>query len=217
LLFLNNKITKMNRVRLLIFPSGKCHKSYGKFVSWSFLSNILVSAESVLSTHAMLNAISSENTETVRTVNYIGKDIIGQLGSLGYMAKMANKADKSPKKFLRHSTIIQQTSFLTMCLTPFCPSYFLYVAGTANAASNIAFTGFGAINAKCIQKLAIDDNIGELYAKITVLNTIGSSVGLILGLGLIQVIKEPSMTFLFIPVVGGLRYFTFKKAVEDLL
>ena len=47
-----------------------------------------------------------------------------------------------------------------------------------NILSNLSSTGFGAVNAKCISKLAIDNNIMELYSKITIVNTIGSSIGL---------------------------------------
>ncbi len=86
----------MNNVRSLIFPTGKVHPKFSQYVGWSFISNILVSAESAMSTHSILNAIGTCS----ETANYIGKDIIGQFGGLLYMAKMGKQADKQTVNFL---------------------------------------------------------------------------------------------------------------------
>lgn len=204
-------------LRTLIYPSGKYHIGYTKYVGWSFLSNIVVSIEGVLSTHSMLSAISISNSEAVRTANYIGKDIIGQIGGLAYMSKMGQRADKESRKFLLYSNIIQQSSYITTCMTPFFPSHFLWVAGGANIATNIAFTGFGAINAKCIQKLSQDNNVGEIYAKISVINTIGSSLGMMLGIGISATIPDHGTRVLLVPILGLLRTYTYRKAIEDIL
>jgi hypothetical protein len=206
----------MNKFKSLIFPSGKCHQKYTQYVGWSFCSTVLVSAESVLSTHSMLTAIDT-GSESIRTANYIGKDIIGQIGSLWYMSKMGEKADKSPKKFLMYSNIIQQISYGATCVTPLVPSYFLPIAGVSNILANISYTGFGAINAKCIQQLAIDDNIGEIYAKICVINTIGSSIGLVCGLCITSCVLDHSTRLLFLPALGILRVYTYNKAIEGLI
>jgi hypothetical protein len=48
----------------------------------------------------------------MRTFNYIGKDIIGQMGGLMYMSKMGDKADKEPVKFLQYSNGIEQVGLL---------------------------------------------------------------------------------------------------------
>lgn len=206
----------MNRLKSLIYPSGICHPNYGNYVGWSFISNIIVSAESVISTHSMLNALSVNGTEIIRTANYVGKDVIGQIGGLIYMSKIGKKADAEPKKFIMYSNLIQQSSYMITCLTPFFPSYFIYVAGGANIATNIAFTGFGAINAKCIQKLAIGNNIGEVYAKISVLNTLGSSLGMMIGLCIVS-FTDQSIQIGLVPILGLGRTYTYQKAVQGLL
>ena len=207
----------MNYIKKLLYPSGKYHTSYGKYIRWSFVSNVIVSAESVLSTHSILSAISTNNTEIIRTTNYVGKDIIGQVGALLYISKMSQKADKDPKKFLLYSNIIQQSSYMINCITPMFPSYFLYIAGMSNIASNISFTGFGAVNARCIQILAQDDNIGEIYAKISLINTIGTSVGLISGLCITVIFPDHESRLCLIPFLGFARAYTYRRAIKDII
>jgi hypothetical protein len=206
----------MNRFHTLLFPTGKIHKKYKQYVGWSFVSNILVSAESALATHSMLHAIDT-GSETIRTVNYIGKDIIGQIGGLTYMAKMGKKADNQPREFLLHSNILQQSAYIAMCMTPLTTDYFLLIAGGSNILSNISFTGFGAINAKCIQILATDNNLGEMYAKVSVFNTLGSSIGLLLGLGITAAIPDHSIRLCIIPLLSAGRIFSFSRAIRGLI
>jgi hypothetical protein len=166
----------------------------------------------------MLSAISIEDSSIILTSNYIGKDIVGQVGGLFYMNKMGKKADKEPRKFLLYSNMFQQSSIFVECITPLLPSsYFLPIAGVANMAKNISFTGFGAINARCIQILAEEDNIGEIYAKISVLNTVGSSIGMIVGLGLVAAIPDHSLRLCLLPFLAAVRIWTFKKAISGII
>ena len=203
-------------MRSLFFPTGKVHPKYTQYVGWSFISNVLVSAESAMSTHSMLNAIGT-CSETVRTANYIGKDIIGQFGGLLYMAKMSKQADKKPLTFLFYSNILQQFAYLSLCTTPMLPEYFLPIAGASNIFINVSFISFGAINAKCIQTLAIDGNVGEIYSKISVINTLGSSIGLLLGIGIIAAVPDHTTRLLIIPIIALGRVATFNRAVKDLI
>lgn len=194
---------------------GKYNKNYLNYVGWSFTSNILASAQQVLVTHNMLLGINACDSDNSRTLNYIGKDIIGQMGSLAYMAKMAKKADKNPSKFLNYSNVFQQTSYMVVYIIPLLGNdWFLPIAGAANIMSNISFAGFGAINAKCISTLAEGDNVGEIYAKLAVINTLGSSLGMLLGLGMLSFVPEYKLVL--IPVLGVLRIYTFNQAVKKL-
>jgi hypothetical protein len=86
-----------------------------------------------------------------------------------------------------------------------------------NIGKNISFTGFGAINARIIQKLAVDNNIGEIYSRLTVINTIGSSIGMCIGLGLVAKIPDHTMRMGLIPILGAARVYTFNKSVESLI
>lgn len=207
----------MSKLMKIFYPSGKVHPRYTQYVRWSFISNIIVSAEYVLSTHSVLNSVSVNNNDTARTINYVGKDIIGQMGSLIYISQIGTKPDANSKKFLLHSILIQQTSLFIECLTPVFTNYFIYISGCANIAMNISFLGIGSVTAKCIQCLATDNNIGEIYAKIGTINTIGSSIGMTLGLGIMSIIPSNECVPLIIPLLGMLRIYSFNKAVEGIL
>ena len=202
--------------RKLFYPISKCHPKYTQYVAWSFVSNLIVSAESAMGAHSMLSAIGSES-DTYRTINYIGKDIIGQVGALGYLAKMSQRADKEPRRFMLYSHVIQQAAFLAMFTTPIVPTYFLPVAGLSNILSNISFAGFGAINAMCIQQLANDNNIGEIYAKITMINMIGSSIGLATGISITILIPDHSTRLFITPLLAYVRVYSLNRAVQTLI
>jgi len=200
----------------LILPSGRYHPNYIEYLSWSFISNIIVSAESAIGSHCMLASIGSDS-ETYRTVNYVGKDIIGQLGGLGYISKMSKKADKEPYKFLTYSHIIQQLAFASLFTTPLAPSFFLPIAGCSNILSNISFAGFGAINAMCIQRLALDNNIGEIYAKISIINMIGSSIGLGVRVCITSAIPDHHTRLCITPLLTGIRIYSLNRAIRNIL
>lgn len=200
----------MNTLRQIFYPVGKYHKNYRKYIGYSFISNLVASTQQTLSVHNILAVMGNE--DTTRTMNYITKDVIGQLGSLGYMAKMAKNADKNPKKFLLYSNVAQQSALLMSCTAT--PEWFLTMVGGANILANISFAGFGAINAKCISILSEDNNIGEIYAKVTVINTVGSSLGMLLGVGIMKICGD--CYSVFVPILGVIRIYTFNKAIEGL-
>jgi len=207
----------IDKFKNLILPtSGPIHLSHLKYIKWSFLSNILVSTETALGSDNMLHAINYDS-ENVRTLNYIGKDIIGQIGGLTYISWGSQKIDKKPKNFLAISHGVQQLGLTGISITPLTPTYFLPIAGLSNIFSNLSWTGFGAINAKCINKLALQNNLGEIYTKISIVNMMGSSIGLLIGLGINIYFPVITERIILIPILGLLRIYTFNKAIEDLL
>lgn len=207
-----------NLLKSLVYPGGRVHKNYARYVGWSSLSNLIISIESVLSTHSMLSTIGQTSNELAFSVNYVGKDIVGQLGGLYYMNKMGSKADKDPSYFIKHSMILQQSAVILECATPLLPlGSFIPVAGIANITKNISFTGFGAVNAKIIQKLAQEDNVGEIYAKISVLNTIGSSIGMGLGLVIASQIQDHTFRLCLIPILAWMRIYSYNKAISGII
>jgi hypothetical protein len=200
----------------LLKINNKYCKKYINYVKWSFLSNFLVSIESAISTDAMINVVSNTD-DNFRMLNYLGKDILGQAGSVLYMSKIANKSDKTPEKFLVYADIMQQFSFVTMCSTHYINgSYFLLLASSSNMMSNISFTSYGAINAKCIQNIS-SNNIGEIYSKLTTVNTIASTLGLSTGIFICSVVPDYYTRSLFIPVLGIGRIITYRLAIKDLI
>ena len=204
--------------KMFIPRRGKVSPHYMKFVGWSFVTNVLVSMQVAMTTHSMLDVVASADVGSeLRTMNYIGKDVIGQIGSLIYMSRMGVVADEKPQGFSTKSGLIQQTSFILMASTPLISSdLFLAMAGGANLLSNISFTGYGAINAKCIQEMS-DDNTGEIYARLTTVNTLASSVGLGLGMWLCHLVPDHGTRACLVPFVGMARLYTFDKAIEGII
>ena len=196
-----------------IFLKG--NKGFNNFAIWSFVSNIAVSAELVISTHNMLNTLSLINTD-YRTLNYVSKDIIGQVGGLFFMSKIGKKIDLNPKKALIVTNILQQSSLFSTLFIPQVPQFFIPITGFSSILSNASFTIFGALNAKCIQTISKDDNnICEIYAKISLLNTLGSSIGLFLGLIVNSIIHNEGYRFLALAFFGSIRIITFNRAIKN--
>ena len=202
------------QLRKIFLPNRKSDKRYIKYMCWSFISTVCVSLQTTLSTHNMLSAVGDDST---RTVNYIGKDILGQLGGLLFMAKVGKQADKSPRDFIFMSNAIQQTSIMLMSLTPMVsPALFLPMAGLSNSLSNLSFTGYGAINAKCIQEIS-NQNMGELYTKITMVNTMASTIGMTGGVALCIYIPDHETRTMLLPLIGIARVYSYQKAIEDII
>ena len=123
--------------------------------------------------------------------------------------------DKEPKNIIYKMSFIQQTSFLLESATPLIPQLFFPIAAVSNIGMNISFTGFGAINAKVIQKLK-PDNVGETYTKLTAVNTLGSSIGMAIGLGITIVVPDHSVRLGLVPLLGIIRIYSLHKSIEDI-
>jgi len=169
----------------------------------------------------MLSAVCETPTTAATgtmSFHYIGKDIAGQVGGLAVMHQMSKRADSDSIRFLKRSLWLQQTAVCLESTTPLLPvSCFIPIAGGANMLTCVAFTGIGATNAKVIQKLAVDDNVGEVYAKLTMLNTLASSVGMGMGLVVSAVLPDHGTRLCLLPVLGMLRCWAYTKAVDNLL
>lgn len=194
------------------------HPRYRRFARWSFLSNVVVSAQHVLATHSLLSVVSEGGNDTKRTLNYIGKDLLGQLGGIAYLAYVAPHPDQNPYRYIHNAHFCQQGSYLLLSSLHMVPtSLFLPLAGSASCMSNIAFIGLGAINAKCITHLSNANDTAAVYARISMINTLGSSVGMVLGLGMNVMVPDQETRLLLVAVLGGLRIYTYSKMVNKLL
>lgn len=89
-----------------------------RYVFYNGLSVYLSSMEFVISTHTMLNVVTTESTNTMNvSMNMIGKDIFGQIGSLMVINKISKHSDKNPDTFLKYSVALEQSSLLLESLT----------------------------------------------------------------------------------------------------
>jgi hypothetical protein len=205
-------------MRRRLNPGHKFHHHYPRYIGWSFATNILVSTESILGAHSMLSAVGKESTELAVSFNYLGKDLFGQMGGLWYMYKMGGEADRKPKRFINKAMVTQQASIVLECVTPLISSSaFIPVASVATIGRNISATGLGAINAKSIQYMAGTRSIGEMYAQITTVNTLATTIGMAIGLAIAAKIPDHSTRLCLLPFITGIRIWTYKKAINGLL
>lgn len=186
------------------------------------IGNIFAGIESTISTSSMLESsgMCKENVvlSTV-SINLIGKDIIGQLMSAPIINKLSKTSDCAPMKNMKINIALFEFSTLLECLTPFFPvSYFLLLASVGNIGKNVSFVGIGAFNYSIINKLSTsENNIAELYSKVTIISSLSYSVGMIIGLGIIKYIPCYYTRLGLLPFLGISRYMCIKKSVEGLI
>lgn len=203
------------------------HERYNQYMAWSFATNALASAESVLATHSMLSAVVTAAAVPAGgaaaisvTANYIGKDAIGQMASVWVINRTASDADKKPKALALRCNVVQQVATFAECVTPLLPALcFVPVAAAANVGKCVSFAGFGAINASVLRVLAArDENIGEIYNKAVVVNTISTAIGAAVGIAIAAAVPSHAIRAGFvIPCLGVLRVVSYNRSVEGLL
>lgn len=200
------------------------HKLYRRYAAGSFAINFLGSLQYTLATDTMLQSVETlagSNTAGLSVgVNYIAKDFIGQTASLWFMHRIGKYADKNPKAFFNGIVGLEQTALLTETFTFLAQGSlgFLGLAGTANIAKNIAFCGAGAINAKVIGEIASKDSRqnGEIYSHLTTIASLGSSVGMAVGVGVIYALPDPSIRVFLVPMIGVVKYGIMRWTLKGL-
>jgi hypothetical protein len=218
---LTKKFSKEN------FLPSNYSKKHIHFLKWNFISTITGSANSALSTTCILSSLMPSNNSFIIAYNYIGRDIIGQLGGLLFVSKHAVKMDKDAYTYGLKSNKVMQISTIMEISGSFLPTYLLLPCfGLANVGKNISWIGIGSINAKCLMILSkmsrIDStketNISEMYAKVTVINTLASTIGLSLGIVLSKLnVIIPFSSIIIAPILSGISYYSYKKAIQPLL
>lgn len=190
-----------------------CQK-FRKFVKWSFLTNFVSSIEYTLSLHSMLSVRSSFGADLTFSANFIGKDAIGQVGSLYYIYRKSKKYDTDTSKIGMTTVGIQEVSVFCESLTPLIGEpYFLPLTSLTGIGKNISMVGIGSINAKILKDISTD-NIGELYAKATICNTLSSSLGTAVGLGIIYLIPDDTTRLAVFPPLIAIRMWSFLKLLN---
>lgn len=189
---------------------------YGQYMGWTFISNIIGSIEDCVSTHCMLSTLTTHSNDLSISYNYIGKNMIGQIGGLFCIHKIGSDIDNNPKKYLKHSLYANQFALFMECMTPLVQSHFLILAGGSSLLKSIAWTGYGAVSTKIIVSLS-ENNIAEMYSKLTIVNTVASSIGMILGLYIIYLVPCHMSRIVFIPFLTCGRLYTMHRAVRNLL
>jgi hypothetical protein len=181
--------------------------NYLKYLS---LNSFFTSISAVIATNSMLNSIVDKPSYTsTMTTTYIGKDIIGQLGGILYSLKTGRNADKTPLKYITTGFILQQTAFAIENFAPMITNkdIILPLLGVSSCLKNISFITIGAVNATNLQKIS-PENIGKFYSQVASFNTLSSSLGMIVGIGILN--YEPGLQnkniFMFLSGLGSFYY-----------
>ena len=186
------------------------------YLKWSAINNFTTSISSVISTNSMLHSINIPNPsyESIITLNYVGKDIIGQFGSLLYSWKKGKNSDVEPLKHIIYGGIFLQTSFFIENSTPLITnsSYILPILGFSNIIKNISFISIGSVNIQNIQKISKGHNIGEIYSKISSINTIASTFGMVIGIVIIHFVPSHTIrTLCILPFLSVINIYSLHK------
>lgn len=196
----------MNNIRRIFYPT-RYTKKYGKLAKWSFIKTCVMSIENTLGTSSIISSLGYEqdNTAMIASFNYLGKDIIGQLGSLIYIHN-TKPIDKRYKQATKQNIYMHELSVILDITTPYMGGYFIFGAGISSILKNITWMTFGAINSKCIQKIQ-KNNVGEIYMKLSMINTIASTLGMSIGLLIIYLIPDIyTRSFTLIPLFMIKKY-----------
>ncbi len=189
-----------------------------RYIVYSSLANALCGFESIISSYSMLHASGIGNTTLASvSLNLLGKDILGQILSVPFINRLSKYGDKKPIKYIRNNIILFEISNFIECSTPFfMGNMFIPLATIGNIGKNIGFTGIGSFNANAITKLS-NNNITELYSKITVINSISYSFGMSLGLLFVTYLPDIELRLTILPFTGVLRYVFTKKSIDKIL
>lgn len=192
----------------ILYPKSKiCKTKYNHFLKWSLMSQVCGSSMGAICMDSLFHSVST----AYLSYNYIGKDIVGQTGSLLFLHKYAKESDTNPRKYVNRSLAFEQTANFIECAIQFLPtSFFIPLVGLANVGKNISWISVGALNTKCIQSISKDGDLGEVYTKIAALNTLASSLGMIIGLGFLYVVPNPLVVIPFMTIA---RVVSYKKAI----
>jgi hypothetical protein len=191
-----------------------------KYLKWMAVHSFSSSISSVISTNSMLSSIMVKQPSytSIVATNYIGKDIIGQLGVLMYVWKTGKNSDKYPLNYITKGGLILQASFFLENAAPLINnnSFVLPFLGFCSILKNISFISIGAVNAKNIQKIC-EGNMGEFYSKVASINTISSTMGMIVGIGIIYIIPCYNIrSYVVLPITGMISMYSLRKATKLL-
>lgn len=164
-----------------------------KYYFYSFLNTFFNSINNILATNSSLYALSKHKQITKL---YIYKDIIGQLSGLliAYHTKNNNINKHILVKEGYKICTIQQIAIMLELTLRYNPNRYILYTGISNTLKNISWIHLGAINAQLIYNISkqstsdgkVIKNIPDIYTNISIINTIGSSLGMYIGTKLIN-------------------------------
>ena len=152
---------------------------FNKYVVYSTISSFCLSASYTLASHAMLDTIQMAGVVNTLTLQYLGKDLVGELSMIAMVKPLSKIIDRHvPLLF----TGIQTTALVIECNIGSLPiNYFFPILSITCVMHSIAYTGTGAMQTKYLTRDPL--NISARYTKVSATSSLGSSLGTGMTLG----------------------------------
>jgi hypothetical protein len=173
--------------------------------------SLLISAETTLSTHCILQAVGVGNiTALTVSANYMIRDIGGQLGGMWYINRnpSVDNVGKTCNSINTWFTVANTAECLTPMLAPLgLSAAFIPLTMTTNMIKNVSYVRYGTLNTVIISKASEQEapllgsmgdeldatktqSISTIYSRLSISNTIGTSLGTMAGLGIIWLLPD---------------------------
>ncbi len=190
----------------MFYHKGRVSTGYKHLLLYSGMLSALTSSEYAVSTHCILSVLNNTEsaTESAIAVNFLSKDMVGQVGGLLLLSQLKGF---SSGKIVASSCFFIQTGVVCDVMVTTLPEYMIPLTITSNILKNVSFTLISSVNIRILNHVVPKESLGEAYIGYNSLSTVTSSVGMAIGLGLIEY-------GLWLPVVGVggfMRYVLLKK------
>jgi hypothetical protein len=197
-----------------MFRFTACPKQ-ARFILYSFGANVCSGFENTLGMSALFTAMNVDSTQGLVS-SYAGRDIVSNLSSLCFIYRLSTGIDGKLKKSFKYSQACYQGALFIDLSAPWIPEQLLVaLTGVGGMGKTIAWITIGSLNAKMVQQLA-PDNMAELYSKVAIVNTLGNSLGMLLGLTFMKYNPDGLLVPSTIGICGGLRYYCYYTALKNV-
>lgn len=189
----------------------------------SFLNSVVGGIQTTISSSIFLEKLHFyETTESMKLYNFFGRDILGQLGSLVFISKKYNCLDNLT---LKNAKNIQNFQVCTLSSELLIASYFvndIYLFGmlsSINILKNMSWIYSGSLNISCMNSLSSSEKetIQEIYARISIVNTLGFSIGTMMGIGILGMCEKYGIDQMSIAIVtGSINLFILRQMIKNI-
>lgn len=169
------------------FPLGYPHsvaEGYLTYSKYRAVQHFASAVLSVFSTQSLLFAAGLRPTPAQATiVSWVLKDGMQHIGKF-VCSSLGTRMDSEPKRWRIFADVMYDVGAGLEVVAPFCPQYFLAVAGLANMAKGMALVSARATRLPVYSAFAKEGNLSDLYAKGEAISTLSNVLGLGVGIHL---------------------------------
>lgn len=186
-------------------------KLINKYYLYSFSSSFLNGLQMTLSSSLFLQKLNIFDESSIRMYNFFGRDIVGQIGGAFFALKYIKKFNNPTKKIINNVCLFQSSIIFSESLIYFLPiNLAIPTVFIVNIGKNISWLSLGALNQYNMKKLSFDnDNLPEIYSKLSIINTFGYSFGMISGIYIYSFFEKNGIELL-IPLSSIISILNYK-------